>query len=104
MRPYQTSITLKQNRQTVINENIELTYSYTIGSYGNEFPERTSQRKLRIIDPSSYTGQCENEICQYDTTDCFIINGQLEKCDGNFLSNFTLSKIADTNIWVGPHM
>lgn len=94
MRPYQATIAFQQHRQTTINESIHMTYSYSIGNVGREYGERTQVRQIRIVDPSNYTGQYAQDLNQIDTVDCFLINGRLEKCDGNYIPSFRVAKIA----------
>lgn len=59
---------------------------------------------MRIVDPSSYTGQYNGSKHQVEVSDCYLINGRLEKCDGNYISAFRVAKVADTNVWVGPYI
>lgn len=104
MRPYECIVTLKQGRQTTINEPIYFTYNYSIVSAGGEQHERTQVRKAKIVDPSNYTGHLAGDPCQVEVSENFIINGELQKCDGTFVPAFSCSHVADTNVFVGPYV
>jgi hypothetical protein len=59
--PFEASITLKQQRQTVINHHFSFDYNYTFrngaSTSGGGFTERHLPRTISFIDPSNYNGQ-----------------------------------------------
>ena len=59
--PFEASITLKQQRQTVINHHFSFDYNYTFRNgasmSGGGFTERHLPRTISFIDPSNYSGQ-----------------------------------------------
>lgn len=36
--------------------------------------------------------------------ECYILNGHVDKCDGNFITGFRMNNLTGTNLWVGAHM
>lgn len=104
MRPYEVIVSLKHRRQTAINEPIFFTYNYSILTAGGEQHERTQVRRAKIVDPTYYTGQFGGDASQIEVGDNFIVNGELNKCDGTFLPGFSSSQVADTNVFVGPYV
>ena len=103
MRPYETTIVMKQLRQSSINEPIFFNYHYSIGNVGREFIERSGTRLMKIIDPSLYGGQLSKDRSQVDKNEVFIVNGHLEKCDGNYIPNFNVQELKEVNVFVGPY-
>ena len=104
MKPFEKTVKMHHSRQTTINEGIFFSYHYSLGNSGHEYNERTHNRKVRILDPSNYSGQHQKDASQYDTSDVYIINGHVEKCDGNYIPNFNMSRIEGQNIWTGPYL
>ncbi len=39
-----------------------------------------------------------------DISEVFILNGHIEKCDGNYIPKFNMSKVGDTGVWIGPYI
>lgn len=62
-------------------------------------------RILEIIDPCNYNGQLgrNNSSHQMNTDRVFIVNGEADKCDGNFLDNFFVEKVDGKQILVGSY-
>lgn len=67
--------------------------------------EREPKRMVEIQNPKTYNGeygkQKHDEQGYKDSV--YIINGILNKVEGNFLSGFFLSEIANSNIVIGPY-
>ena len=63
-------------------------------------------RNINIFTPNEYTGYCGHDEESYEFSYLnrhFFINGLIHADDGAFLSGFFISKIGDTNIFVGPY-
>ena len=67
--------------------------------------EREPSRILEIQTPESYRGELGlQKSSQWKNWDkVWIINGHIEKADGNFLGDLFYSKIGDTGISVGTY-
>lgn len=62
-------------------------------------------RSVMIQHPDKYLGQLSKQGSNQwkDTPNVFIVNGHIEKCDGNFKHEFTINQIPSTNIFIGPY-
>jgi len=74
-------------------------------SYNNTVPERYPHRVLECQDPSKYRGelgiQCHN--VQVNTDKVFIVNGHIEKGDGNFIGEFNPKRLSDIGVVIGNY-
>lgn len=96
---------MKQKPQTKINEEFAWTYNYHIQGGLGQHSERTHSRRVKICDPSFYNGSLPmHDGSQIHTSDCFIINGVLDKCDGNFIGDWTLHNCTDNFIFHGGYI
>jgi hypothetical protein len=67
--------------------------------------EREPKRMIDIQNPKSYSGTYgkKKDDEQGHGNNVYIINGILNKVEGNFLSGFFISEIANSNIVIGPY-
>ena len=58
-----------------------------------------------IITPEKYQGELgiDGSSEQNPFAANYIVNGMINKVDGNFLNEFMISKLADTGIFLGPY-
>lgn len=83
---------------------MKINYNYSVvGGPRKEIKWERNQRNLIINDFSSYTGQLSLNNSQFweNTENCSIVNGSIDKADGNFRSEFIFSKIENTGIYIG---
>ena len=59
---------------------------------------------MTILNPENYRGQLgtHGSDAQLNTDKVFVVNGEIHKADGNFVSNFFISQV-DENLFVGPY-
>lgn len=62
-------------------------------------------RTLEIVDPWRYQGQLakNNSSHQVNTDRIFIVNGEGDKCDSNFLETFMVERVDGKQIFVGSY-
>lgn len=62
-------------------------------------------RILEIIDPCNYKGHLgiNGSSLQTNTDRIFIVNGEADKCDANFLDSFFVEKVDGKQIFVGSY-
>ena len=67
--------------------------------------EREPSRSLHILDPIDYKGELgdNGSSSTRNASECFIVNGHVEKADANFVGGLTFDKIGDTGIYIGPY-
>lgn len=67
--------------------------------------EREPHRIIEVQDPLLYRGELAAQKSKIwkDTHKVFIVNGRIDKADGNFLGGFFFNKIKDTNIILGSY-
>lgn len=65
--------------------------------------ERDPQRGFEIQDPSKYRGQLGAQGCNLwaNTDQVFIVNGFVNKADGNFEGPFYMKTIPGANVTIG---
>lgn len=105
-KPYQVCLLMSNNfgeigtdDRNIIEYNYSIKKDY-VQSESWEW-ERQPARKINVMQPQYYKGN-QSESLQL-LNDCFIVNGILEKFDTNFLSEFHVEKIGDTQIYVGSY-
>lgn len=78
-------------------------YSHTFGSNGNTLVEREPQNTLQIKDPATYNGYLGRKGNNaFDKTDkVWIVNGIINKADGEFNQHFNCWKIGNTGVVLG---
>lgn len=64
--------------------------------------EKISQRSFEICKPDTYKGLISKEG-QMITNKCWVVNGTIEKVDGNFINKFQIYKIGDTGLSIGGY-
>lgn len=91
------------------NDSNKIQYNFLRSSAstmsGNITKEREPMRILEIIDPCHYKGQLgKNNSSQQTNTDrIFIVNGEGDKCDANFLDAFFFEKVDGKQIFIGSY-
>lgn len=111
VRPYELSLKIKQADDAVSNEQsgkvfrIEYLYSMKNIETKEAVYEREPHRVMEIQDPILYRGDLSAQKSKdwKDTHKVFIVNGRIDKLDGNFLGGFFFNKIKDTNIIIGSY-
>jgi len=90
LKPWEIFVRMR-NDITQNNNTLKYNYSVKKDSWNDEIWEweREPARTLRFLEPEHYTGQKEKEFDLEQTgSDVFVVNGQVEKADGNFVSHF----------------
>lgn len=112
VKPYEYVIDMLQNGEYTypIDFNpdlykIEYIYSMKNFSTGETVYEREPHRVLHIQDPMHYRGQqaLKKTTAQPETHKVFIVNGKIEKVDGNFQGGFFFNRIKDSGIILGTY-
>lgn len=82
-----------------------INYSYQSTSGGKVVIERDPKRQLILQNPQGYNGGFGDRGTdeQYCNDKSYIVNGILNKADGNFLKGFFVSEIANSGIIIGPY-
>jgi hypothetical protein len=81
-------------------------YSYSLKIFGSKeiVYEREPHRVIEIQDPVLYRGQMGKDgKTNQDSHKVFIVNGHIEKSDGNFNGGFYFNKVKDANIVIGTY-
>ncbi len=85
----------------------EIIYSYSKSSQNKKdiIYEREPSRIIQIMDPEAYKGELgAQKSSQWRNWDkIWIVNGHVEKADGNFLGELFFEKIGDTGISLGTY-
>ena len=83
----------------------QINYSYRTKTYDQAIIERDPQRFVILENPSNYQGTFGNRGSdeQYFHDKSYIVNGCVNKADGNFLRGFFVSEIANSGIIIGPY-
>lgn len=85
----------------------EIIYSYSKSSQNKKdiIYEREPSRIIQIQDPEKYQGELgAQKSSQWRNWDkIWIVNGHIEKADGNFLGELFFSKIGETGICLGTY-
>lgn len=111
VRPYEAIVSFK-NKYLIAGKPFVLQYNYSLinGIRGDEEWERDPHRILEINDATSfkgtvaYRGQNATNPNQWSNTNSvYLVNGFIDKNDGNFLKSFGISKIGDTSCYVGSY-
>ena len=84
-------------------QKIEYTYSMKDFETQEIINEREPHRIIEIQDPILYRGELgyQKSNVWRDTHQVFIVNGKLEKVDGNFQGGFFFNKVKDTRVILG---
>ena len=85
---------------------IEYYYSYQQSTRQPFETEREPSRVVEIHHPSTYQGQTgldEFGSRKQIQKEAWITNGCIQKCDGNFLKNFSITQIDNSNVFIGPY-
>lgn len=103
MRPWEANIKMKADRL----ENNEIIYSYSKSDPNQRdfIYEREPSRIMEIQDPDNYRGELGlQKSSQWRNWDkVWIVNGHIEKADGNFLGELFFTKVGDTGVCIGTH-
>ena len=89
-----------------ISGNCAIRYTYTLtGQTPMGFGmERDPSRIVDIQNPDQYRGQLGQMNCsQQFEPRVFVVNGYVDKCDGNFLGGFFIEKIGNSGIFLGSY-
>jgi len=94
--------------QWKIDGNNKISYCFKKVSsniYNNQHREREPARLVQISNPCNYRGQLgtQGTTQQRNTDHVFAVNGFIDKCDGNILSDFYFEKLANYNIFMGNY-
>ena len=102
VRPYEAIVSFK-NKYLLSGKPFVLQYNYSLinGIRGNEEWERDPHRILEINDGT--TGYAKGSYRVQNTNSVQLINGFIDKNDGNFLKAFGISKIGDSGCHVGSY-
>jgi hypothetical protein len=100
---YSTVVNIEVKEQTDV---FSFNYSYSLWSDNCEPEwERDPARRLTILSSEDYRGQQGlNSSFQFtNASDVFFINGIIDKNDGFFHKNFSVSQIGSSNVYMGPY-
>jgi len=104
MCPWECQVTLKTSDFT---EARELIYSYSKGDHAQRdyVYEREPSRIIKLQPPETYRGELgAQRSSQWRNWDkVWIVNGHVEKVDGNFLGELFCTKVGDTGVCVGTY-
>ena len=85
---------------------MQIKYNYELisGVRSKSELERDPPRTMEVCPPSSVSSSPQKTTWT-NTNRCLIVNGIVEKQDGNFLKEFFITKIEKSGIYVGsyPH-
>jgi hypothetical protein len=98
VRPYEANIKLRQGGENKIE------YFYSLKSFQKDtaVPESEPCRVLDIQDPADYRGELAYHKTSVQTEpQVWIVNGKIERADGNFAGGFYFNKIKNSGIIVG---
>ena len=86
-------------------QTLEYSYHFKDTSNGMTTWEREPKRQIEIMDPSRYKGQlgAQNSSLWKNTDRVFIVNGSVQKADGNFIGPFTLVQIPKIYLTIGSY-
>ena len=67
--------------------------------------EREPKRSIYLENPSTYRGEYGDKKCDQQTINdrTYLINGMINKADGNFLAGFFLNQIREQSVVLGPY-
>lgn len=102
MRPWECQVKIKFDYLTKMNQ---ILYSYSKNMNSDFIYEKEPSRVLKILSPESYKGELGSQkSSQWRQMDkVHIVNGHIEKADGNFLGESFYQKIGETSISIGSH-
>lgn len=106
--PYEVTVTFK-NRVTDATSLKPLAFNYSYSLWGgvrNEVEwERDPPRRLEVLNSDTYKGELglHNTNQWLNTSQCWFVNGIIEKNDGNFYKNFFASQVGETNVYQGSY-
>ena len=104
LRPWECNLKFKID---VLEKFNEIIYSYSkTGKNKKEFIyEREPSRIMEIQKPQTYRGELGlQKSSQWRNWDkVWIVNGHIEKADGNFLGELFCSKIGDSGLCIGTY-
>lgn len=85
------------------DNNLWYCYVHTNGQTGTQVREREPQNSIQIKDPATYNGSLGRQGTDfYDKTDkVWIVNGHINKADGEFNQHFDCWPIGDSGIVLG---
>lgn len=90
-----------------LEDHKEIIYSYSKkdAHHKDYIYEREPSRLLEIQPPETYSGELGlQKSSQWKSWDkVWIVNGHIEKTDGNFLGDLAETKIGETGISIGPY-
>ena len=94
--PYEVTVTFKnQAAEATSLKPLSFNYSYSLwGGVRNEVEwERDPPRRLEVLNSDTYKGELGlHHTTQWlNTSQCWFVNGIIEKNDGNFFKNFFVS-------------
>ena len=124
VRPFEINIKFKQTPYVELSQNesevdrnpegevlfqgrhnrFEYCYSSKLFNSNDVVYEREPHRVIEIQDPLHYRGQLGiNKSSVQDSHKVFIVNGKIEKADGNFNGGFFFNKIKDSGVIIGTY-
>jgi hypothetical protein len=103
MRPWELVLTFKSD-QVELPYEIFYYYSKRRQDGSQLAREREPSRKLLLMSPLDYEGTLGSQGSTQQTSKrSWIVNGLVDKVDGNFRGGLFFSKIGDTNIVIGAY-
>ena len=80
-------------------------YRFIRKTHNGLITERDPKRYITIENPHDYRGQMgATQNCFHGkSSKCWIINGWLNKADGNFLNNFFFQRVGNSNLFMGSY-
>lgn len=111
IRPYEVTVTMKQenreNKDLVTSPKKTIEYLYSMKNFKSQEVvfEREPYRVLEIQDPIFYRGTLAHKESSFVTNShkAFIVNGKIDKADGNFEGGFIFNWIQDHNVILGTY-
>ena len=98
----------KNERPYYVKEKNKIEYIYSIKNFETQevVYEREPHRYLQIEDPILYRGELayqKSSVWKDNVNKVWIVNGKLEKADGNFFGGFFFNRIKDSRMLVGSY-
>lgn len=93
-----------QWKEDSTNNLVSYEYQMTLAP-GKVMHERRPTRKFTILDPSQYRGQlgAAGDTLWANTEDVFVVNGYVNKGDGNFELDFHTANFPKQRVVVGSY-
>ena len=107
VKPFEILIKMRQVDADVGSDALRFEYGYSMKSFGSDeiVYEREPHRIIELQDPEDYRGQVglHKLNAWNDTHKIFIVNGRIEKFDGNIMGGFYFNRFKDSRLLIGTY-